>query len=277
MRVLNLGAGVQSTTIYLMMIDGEIPAADVAIFADTGDEPVAVYEHLEYLKTLGGPEIRQVSAGNLGDSLINGVNASKRPTAIPAHLAHPDGSHGLGSRQCTGDFKFKPIEQEIRRLCGVQRRQRMPKGLEVTEVFGLSYDEPKRVARVKDRFVGRKGRYCEFPLFDEFMTRQECIAWLKKRLPDRVVPRSACVFCPFKTDDEWLRLKKEDPRGWERAVQIDRAIRDPKSSCNRDMRASQFLHRSREPLELVQLQPLSPDRQAKFSWSQMDCEGMCGV
>ena len=47
-RVLNLGAGVQSTTLLLMSIRGEIAQLDHAIFADTGWEPKAVYQHLEW-------------------------------------------------------------------------------------------------------------------------------------------------------------------------------------------------------------------------------------
>ena len=40
-----------------MYLYGEItPQIDVAIFADTGEEPKAVYEHLEWLKSLAGPE-----------------------------------------------------------------------------------------------------------------------------------------------------------------------------------------------------------------------------
>lgn len=75
-RVLNLGAGVQSTALFLMLVDGELEPVDVAFFADTGDEPRAVYEHLELLKTLGGPEVITVSQGNLGDNLVAGVNST---------------------------------------------------------------------------------------------------------------------------------------------------------------------------------------------------------
>ena len=50
LRILNLGAGVQSTTLYLMSIEGLVPAFDWAIFADTQEEPAAVYQHLEWLK-----------------------------------------------------------------------------------------------------------------------------------------------------------------------------------------------------------------------------------
>lgn len=44
LRVLSLGAGVQSTTLVLMAAHGVVgPMPDCAIFADTGWEPKAVY------------------------------------------------------------------------------------------------------------------------------------------------------------------------------------------------------------------------------------------
>ncbi len=50
LRALSPCAGVQSTTMALMAAHGEIaPMPDCAIFADTGWEPKAVYEHLESL------------------------------------------------------------------------------------------------------------------------------------------------------------------------------------------------------------------------------------
>ena len=47
LTIISLGAGVQSTTMALMAAHGEItPMPDCAIFADTGWEPKAVYDHL---------------------------------------------------------------------------------------------------------------------------------------------------------------------------------------------------------------------------------------
>jgi hypothetical protein len=51
LRVLSLGAGVQSTTVALMIEKGEIPKVDCAIFADVKAEPQEVYKHLDWLKT----------------------------------------------------------------------------------------------------------------------------------------------------------------------------------------------------------------------------------
>jgi hypothetical protein len=85
MNVLNLGAGVQSTAVYLLAVEGRIKI-DHAIFADTGEEPAAVYDHLRWLQSLNGPPILVRTAGKLGDDLIHGRNGGKRFASIPAFV-----------------------------------------------------------------------------------------------------------------------------------------------------------------------------------------------
>jgi hypothetical protein len=76
-HVLNLGAGVQSTALFLLAREPDAKLRfDLAVFADTGEEPAAVYKHLDYLRTLGKPEIWVRSAGKLGDDLIHGRNST---------------------------------------------------------------------------------------------------------------------------------------------------------------------------------------------------------
>lgn len=75
LRLLSLGAGRQSTTLALLSAQGELPKLDGAIFADTGWEPQAVYDHLdrlerEVLEPAGIPLYR-VGRGNLRDDLLN--------------------------------------------------------------------------------------------------------------------------------------------------------------------------------------------------------------
>ena len=150
-HILNLGAGVQSTTLYLMACrdqlsvlpmtqgaDGvwryraDLPtrrvAFDLAIFADTQDEPVAVYEHLAWLESLNGPPIMRVSAGRLGDDLVNGKNTTGgRFTAIPAFTSSDGGmTVGRTRRQCSKEYKTEPIERAIRReVLGLKPKQRV--------------------------------------------------------------------------------------------------------------------------------------------------------
>src|SRR4051812_45910259 len=80
-RILNLGAGWQSSTLYLLSTDRDprVPRYDYAIMADPGEEAEGTYRHVEWLKTQGGPPIlvRKLGA-RLGDDLILGRNTRGR-------------------------------------------------------------------------------------------------------------------------------------------------------------------------------------------------------
>lgn len=271
MRVLNLGAGVQSTAVYLLMCEGRVAPADHAIFADVQEEPQAVYAHLEWLKTLDGPPIRIVTKGKLGHDLINGTNSTgRRFASIPAFTR----SGGMVRRQCSSEYKIEPIEREIKRgILGLKPRQRVPKGVEITQVFGISFDERSRASRIFERYNFNESNWrCEFPLVDMRWSRRDCLAYLENRAP-HPVPRSACVFCPFHSDAEWVRLRDDDPDGWRRAVEIDHAIRSKHSRASQGMHDDLFVHRDRVPLDQVQF---LPDVQPKLSFND-ECEGVCGV
>jgi hypothetical protein len=274
---LNLGAGVQSTALYLMSIDGdepEVPKFDAAIFADVQEEPDDVYRHLEHLKSLGGPPIIVTTAGRLGDALDRNDGGGGHYTAIPSYTQHPVTlAQGIVPRQCTADFKVKPIERMIRERCGGQFGRPLPRDVIVHQYMGLSFDEPKRVIRVKERFLAKPSNWkVHFPLWEMQYTRGDCAAYLRKRLPYDV-PRSACVFCPFKSDDEWRRLKEEDPKGWDRAVHIDRVCR-----TGTGLDAHRYLHKSCQPLDQVDLRPADEKsgQRKLFSGFQDECEGYCG-
>lgn len=275
-RILNLGAGVQSTALYLMAIDGEIEAFDVVIFADVQEEPDSVYRHLDWLDSLGGPKILRVTAGKLGDALekSDDCDEHRRFISIPAYTLSPEGSKGIVRRQCTAEFKVAPLELAIRRdVFGVEKGRPIPKECHVEQVMGLSFDEPKRVIRVRQRFLAKpKNWSVEFPLFDLEMTRADCVAYLKDRVPHEV-PRSACVFCPFKSDHEWRYLRDNDPKGWQRAIEIDRDCRTGKR-----LDSQRFLHKSCVPLDQVDLRPADEKSGQKhlFSGWQDECEGYCG-
>ncbi len=128
-RVLSLGAGVQSTVLALMAERGEfgLPKPDIAIFADTQWEPKAVYDHLEWLKTQVSFEVRTVTAGNIKENLRQGVMPdNSKFIGVPIYLANDDGSRGLMRRQCTTQYKLKPIHQELRKILGLRPRQLVP-------------------------------------------------------------------------------------------------------------------------------------------------------
>lgn len=281
MNILNLGAGVQSTTLYLMFLRGEItPQIDYAIFADTGIEPRPVYEHIEWMKSLSGPEIRVVSQGNLGDDLSRGVNSTgQRFATVPAYLKKPDTSkRGQQRRQCSFEYKVRPIDRDIRALLGIQPRKRWPKGLRITQCYGFSFDEGGRAARLQRRFREEKPYVdLRFPLIENMMTRADCISYLQDKVPHQT-PRSACTICPYRRDPEWAWLQQNDPAGWEYAVRMDKRIREPGVICNRRLQSQMYLHDSLVPLGEVKLdlRPKPRDLQLSMSFA-VECEGVCGV
>ncbi len=126
-HVLNLGAGVQSSALYLLAHTGRIQF-DVAIFADTHEEPQAVYRHLQFLIGLGSPPLWVRTAGRLGDDLLGGRGPTRRFASIPAFTRGDNSRVGVMPRQCTAEDKIEVIEKAIRReMVGLWPRQRMPR------------------------------------------------------------------------------------------------------------------------------------------------------
>src|SRR5262245_54828296 len=136
----------------MLAANGEkIAPVDAAIFADTGAEPTAVMEWLDYLELLVAksphpfPIYRVMVREGLTKDLENGVEGG-RCASPPLYVKRPDGKReGMLWRQCTREYKVRPIQRKIRELLGLKPRQRIPKGLPVVEqLIGISTDEMQR-------------------------------------------------------------------------------------------------------------------------------------
>lgn len=287
-HVLNLGAGVQSTCLFLLAREPDADLHfDVAIFADTQEEPRAVYDHLNWLRSLGDPPVWVRTAEKLGDDLMHGRNSTgQRFVSIPCFTAEdhearlhcgnspqPAPKHGILRRQCTKEYKIEVVEKAIRReLVGLKPRQRMPKDVRVYQYFGITTDEKQRAERAVKRFEAIPWAVPKYPFIERGWSRQDCLDWLKDKVP-HPVPRSACVFCPYRSNKEWVHLKETDPEGWARAVEIDNALRTEGTVCNRNMDQKMYLHRSCLPLEVIDFGATY----TLFRPTLSECEGMCGV
>ena len=81
LRILSLGAGVQSSALAMMAAHGDIEPVEAAIFADTQAEPEEVYQWLDWLEEKVSQArypfpIHRVTAGNLyKDSLVGKTSA----------------------------------------------------------------------------------------------------------------------------------------------------------------------------------------------------------
>lgn len=277
-HILSLGAGVQSTCVYLMGHYGELPLTH-AVFADTGDEPAAVYRHLQWLDNLHSIPIHIISRGRLSEDLLQGKNSTgQRFASIPVFTEtgtqKKDGTEKEGRlrRQCTMEYKIEPFIRCVRRdILAMKPRSRFKKDVHVHLYFGISADEARRSRGIIERYKGKPWATVHFPLIMQHMTRADCHKWMAGKVP-HVVPRSACTYCPNRSDEEWKALKSTDPEGWAQAVQVDRALRDG-TILQRKTARPLYLHRSLGPLESVDFS--KPKRELPLF--ALDCAGMCGV
>ena len=263
LKVISLGAGVQSSTMFLMSCIGEIEKADVAIFADTGNEPEDVYKHLDFLSAFGsryGIPVETVSKGNLLDDFMKFVDGdAKRASMIPLMTKNPDtgANGGLLGRHCTFDYKVMPIRRRTKEIL-------KSRGMKEAEMWiGISTDESQRMKESQVKFITHR-----WPLIDMRMSRAGCLAWYTdKDFP--TPPRSACFFCPFHSQAEWKRIKHQQPLLIDKAIEIDWKIRRFGK-----VRFENYLHKDRIPLDEALNRDDLDDQLDLFN---MECEGMCGI
>ena len=273
-NVLNLGAGVQSSCLALMAARGEVtPMPDFAIFADTQAEPTEVYTWLDWLEEqLPFPVIR-VTKGNLTDDSLKVFKHKKTGNdriqrIIPLYGVKPNGTVTAAiGRSCTADYKVAPILKELRERCGITRGQTETV---ITQWIGISYDEMQRM-----KPAGNKWTQHRWPLIEKRMTRSHCKEWLKANgFPEP--PRSACYYCPFHSNEEWRRLRNEDPVHFAKAVEFDKVIRAKYKENNKSMNMEVYLHSLCQPLDQIDFDSDEDKGQMGFDFNS-ECEGMCGI
>lgn len=257
MKVLSLGAGVQSSTLLLMACRGEIGKPALAIFADTGWEDPRTYDHLKFLEAeaaKAGIPLLRVTVGNIRDDLLNAADMKSRFHEMPLYLRRK-GKLQMGVRHCTEIYKMRPIRRKIRELLDVGPRARLPKDAVEFQV-GISLDEYQRASPSRNQWENKT-----FPLIGLRMTRDDCLLWLAARYPGRLVPRSSCIGCPFHSNECWNELR-QFPEVWKDALEADELIRHGRPD------GELFLHRTGKPLVEVDLRTPEEKGQLVFPFYQ---------
>lgn len=307
LTLLSLGAGVQSTTLALLSAEGRLPRLDGAIFADTGNEPAAVYTHLDRLEhelAAAGIPLYRVSRGDL---IADSLDPGHRFASIPYFILGPDGScshchgtgltaadparrgapgthrcpacggdtrnRGIGRRQCTGEYKLSPIRRMVRELLGAKAPayRRVPPGRVAQQWIGFSADE---IHRIHD---GRGVSYLRtvYPLLDlvgaggrSGWDRADCRRYLASRgFAD--TPRSACLVCPFRSNAGWRQLRDRHPAEFAAAVRYDAAIRRG-GARGEPLRGEAYLHRSCVPLDQAPIDMVTAKERAGWQGDLFD-------
>ena len=267
MNILSLGAGVQSSTLALMAAHGEIePMPDCAIFADTGAEPQTVYDWLDWLEPqLPFPVHRVMERDGLKVEVLASIKGGGFAGA-PFYTESANQGGGMLRRQCTREYKIAPITRKVRELVGLKYRQRAPKGAVLaTQWIGISLDEIQRMKEPREKWLKHR-----WPLIEMRMTRGHCLEWMTRN-GYLTPPRSACTFCPYRSNAEWRDMRDNDPDAWADAIVMDEAVR----VGVRGTKERLYVHRSLEPLKDADLTD-PHEGQSVFSFMD-ECEGMCGV
>lgn len=280
LNVLSLGAGVQSTAVYLMALDGQFDSIpDCAIFADTQWEPAEVYVQLQRLIEEGGKTIpiHVVTTGNLREDVLKVVGPPGqrlgRVANPPFYVKRneeesridnlPPDEGGKLWRGCTSEYKIKPIHKKIRSLLGYQKGERIHKN--VRQWFGISTDEAQRMRDSRERWIANY-----YPLIEKLFSRTDCEKYLKRRGYGEVI-KSSCIGCPFHSNHTWVHMKRHRPDDWADAVDFDHKLRNGKLP---GVIGDAYLSRRCEPLEEAIKHDY--DENQMDLWNE-ECEGMCGV
>ena len=274
LNIISLGAGVQSSTMALMAAHGEItPMPDCAIFADTQAEPNSVYKWLDWLEKKLPYPVHRVTAGDLGKDELRVRRSGKSgllylDNSIPAFVLKPDGTKGLLGRKCTADYKIIPLQRKVRELTGIARQGKAVIGAKMW--IGISTDEAHRMKPSRVDYIENR-----WPLIDAGVSRIQCLEWMAENgYP--IPPRSACRFCPFHSDEEWLRIKTDEPDEFALVEKFEAALQKAAES-QEVLKGIPYLHDSMRPIGEIDFTPKPLAIPPQLSLWGNECEGMCGV
>ena len=274
-QVVLFGGGVQSTAIAEMVLGGSLPRPDLFVFADTGDEPEAVYPHIKEVFArlrAAGLEclvVKHESGVSLSEFVLDRAeNQNGSGAAMPPVFVKTEGDDVLPlRRKCTSDFKINVMKRAIKRRFDVPRRKpgKAYDGIVVEQWFGISMDERQRMRESQEPWT-----VFRYPLVEQGLSRSRCITYLRKKGIE--APRSACVYCPFHSNNEWRKVKA-NPRDWQAALEFERRLRAAYQATGLSLKSEPFCHRSRVPLDQVNL----GEAQGDLFGMDNECAGICGV
>lgn len=277
LKVLSFGGGVQSTTLALMAMSGEFERPDLILFADTGNESAATYEHVNNVRRAAednGLEFVRVSRGNI----IHDVLAASHPASgiktgqvgqPPFYVAGNNTRiEGKLWRKCSRQYKIDPMREYVRRRLGVEKGRKMPDGITVEKWIGISIDEASRMKPSPDKW-----ELVRWPLIEMNMTRWDCHIWLKKA-GWGVIPKSACLICPYHDNTYWRELRDDSPEEFESVVAFEEELHRGRIPGTK---SAAYVHRSCVPLKDVDLSTDEDRGQMALSLWAGECEGICGT
>ena len=307
MSYVSFGAGTQSTALAFLVMnrddrlrdranlgpDESIHWPDIFLFADTGDEPRSVYRHTWKMAKLFDHhdiELRIVRGDDrsLSDHVIDKADAGESGISTPPLFVEGTDDRGRNTgipirRSCTADFKARPLDAEAKRYWS--ERLDVDGDIEKSNVLvdqwlGISNDEKRRMRESEQTW-----RRYKYPLIEMGWTRWHCQQYLKDQTyldgsPVEIV-RSACVFCPFHSKEEWRHVRDSDSDDWERAKEFQDEIYDiyEREDGFAGVRKKPHINRWAKPIEELDLEDDDDqlDMWNEYAFQGVGCVGHCGV
>ncbi len=191
MKVLSLGAGVNSTALLVLKAQGKVDF-DIAIFADTGGEQPETYQ---YLKEVIIPFCKKHNIDlrftkKDGESLYDDYFSKK---IIPTTVW----------RSCSDHFKIRPIRKYLIRNFPDEK---------IETLIGYCKGEEERA---KNNDCGITA-----PLIEMGINREGCMKIIKDA--GLLTPiKSGCFFCPYQEGKSWINLLKNHPDLFDEAEALE--------------------------------------------------------
>jgi len=200
------GGGVNSTAMLIGCVERGEPI-DAILFADTGGEKPATYHYLwtfsRWLEERGHV-LRIVN--NNQRSIDDSLEAEcLRRANLP--------SKTYGFSKCSEKWKIRPQERYATEWDTARATWRAHG--KVTKLIGIDAGEAHRAKITEtEKYLYR------YPLIEWDWSRDECeTAIMRAGLP--IPPKSACFYCPSSKKPEVLKLRREEPHLFDRAVALE--------------------------------------------------------
>lgn len=255
-KFIALGGGVQSSFL-LWLANIEHWDVKAAIFADTGYETPETYRWVYRMSQMSA--IPVITVREPRDLL--GLMLTDKKLPLPAFVRKPNGAVSKIRRDCTRDWKIRPLARGYKDQMGLARRARFQDN-EALVLLGISSDEAHR-----RKPSGYHWQHLEYPLVERGISREQC----REDLPWGNPPRSACWFCPHASDKRWINIRERSPVQWHKAIVLDRHIRTAHKRGAFSLDNPAYLHSSAVPLEEVEFSS------GYTVGLEEECTGHCGI
>lgn len=210
--VVSYGGGVNSAAMLVGFYEKQVQP-DLILFADTGSEKPETYSSLEewgrWCADCGMPPITRVSVADNPNAVAKSLEEQCLRLGFLPSIAY-------GYKTCSQRWKADPIRKFM--TPWQPAIDEAARGRKVLHAIGYDIGESHRSIQDDPRSE------FFFPLREWGWDRKACVAAIERNgMP--VPPKSACFFCPSSKKSEILRLKREHPDLFARAVAIEHAAK----------------------------------------------------